>query len=84
MKKSFSFGIGIYFIVSFLSLGFVGCKAEAKKEALEIFEEMEDIIKHDFVSFSLGFKIQFNEPSKLEEDTSIPLISNSTPNVLTY
>lgn len=36
MKKSFSFGIGICFIVSFLSLGFVGCKAEAKKEALEI------------------------------------------------
>ena len=43
---------------------------EYKKEALEIFEEMEDIIKHDFVSFSLGFKIQFNEPPKLEEDTS--------------
>ena len=43
---------------------------EYKKEALEIFEEMEDIIKHDFVSFSLGFKIQFNESPKLEEDTS--------------
>ena len=40
---------------------------EYKKEALEIFEEMEDIIKHDFVSFSLGFKIQFNEPPKVKE-----------------
>ena len=39
---------------------------EYKKEALEMFEEMEDLIKHDFVSFALGFKIQFNEPPQIE------------------
>ena len=37
---------------------------EYKKEALALFEEMEDIIKHNFVGFALAFKIQFNTPEQ--------------------
>ena len=58
MKISFSFGIGIYFIVSFLSLGFVGCKAEAKKEALEIAVFVPEIMADSPVYSMLAAGVQ--------------------------
>ena len=54
---------------------------EYKKEALALFEEMEDIIKHNFVGFALAFKIQFNTPEQSElpqkeQPENIPMEEN--------